>query len=108
MILLAAALKTDNLQTLADWLARIALAVCVGGILISCALWAIGSKGQNPGQELTGKRGIVLCITAAFFIGILPQMIDYFETLAAREDQTGVTGSQGNACSYADRAAGRC
>lgn len=83
-------LQTDNIEKLSSWLMYMAIATCVGGIFVSCILWALGSKGQNPGQELTGKRGIVLCLTAALFIGLLVPMINYFEQLAQKEDKVGV------------------
>ncbi len=82
------AFRTDNIRRLSDWLMLIALSVCVGGIFISAALWAIGSKGQNPGQELTGKKGIVLCLTAAFFLGILGPLVSFFENVANKDAAT--------------------
>jgi hypothetical protein len=63
-----------------------ALTACVCGIFISRALWAMGSKGQNPGTELAGKRGIILCCTAAFFIGALPGWMSWLEDLARTAD----------------------
>lgn len=88
-------LKTDNLTKLSRGLAWYALGTCMVGICVSSALWAMGSKGSNPGQELTGKRGLVLCLTAAFFIGALPGMINWLENQAARSDEAGVTQSGG-------------
>lgn len=101
------AFNTANVIKLSEWLMYIALATCIGGIFVSTALWAIGSKGQNPGQELTGKKGIVLCLTAAFFIGILPHLIGFFENLASQEgSKTGVY--MGGTCTQEDVHAGRC
>lgn len=88
-------LETANIINLSNWLAGMALLMCVAGVCVSCALWAVGSKGQNPGQELTGKRGLVVCGTAAFCIGALPHMIGWLERLSVSLDSTGVTDNQG-------------
>jgi len=69
----------EDLVTLSNGLAYFALILCLAGVLISVSLWAIGSKGQNPGQELTGKKGMILCLTAAFFIGALPSLMDFLD-----------------------------
>jgi hypothetical protein len=87
--------NTANIARLSGWLAWAALMTCIIGICISAALWAAGSKGQNPGQELTGKKGIILCCTAAFFVGALPAMLSFLEDKAREADVTGVTGSAG-------------
>lgn len=86
--------NTENITTLSNWLAWLALLSCVMGICISAALWAMGSKGQNPGQELTGKKGMILCCTAAFFVGAMPNMLNWLEGAASSADTTGVTGSR--------------
>lgn len=85
-----AAAKKD-INTLAGGLAWYALMMCLVGTLISASLWAIGSKGQNPGQELTGKKGFVVCFTAAFFVGAAPGMINYLNKAATTMDRAGVT-----------------
>jgi len=72
----------ESLQDLSNGLAWFALALCLAGLLISASLWAIGSKGQNPGQELTGKKGFIVCITAAFFIGALPGLMNFLSAQA--------------------------
>jgi len=87
---------TSHLQTLSDGLAWYALMMCLVGMLISSSLWAIGSKGQNPGQELTGKRGFIVCLTAAFFIGAIPNFINWLDTQAKQADDSGVTSIKGN------------
>lgn len=86
--------NTANIQRLSSWLAWMALLSCIIGMFISAALWAAGSKGQNPGQELTGKKGMILCCTAAFFVGALPGMLNWLEARARDADVTGVTGSK--------------
>ncbi len=74
------------LQHLSNGLAWYALSASVVGILVSASLWALGSKGQNPGQELTGKRGLVVCCTAAFFVGIAPTLVNYLNQAAEHMD----------------------
>lgn len=75
-------IETENVQQLADGLAYYALVACVIGMIVSASLWAMGSKGQNPGQELTGKKGFVLCCTAAFFVGATPAFVNYLNRAA--------------------------
>lgn len=85
----------DGIMSLTNGLAFYALIACVGGIFISSALWAIGSRGTNPGTELAGKRGIVLCCCAAFIVGALPAWMNYLESLATSPnvDPNGATRS---------------
>jgi hypothetical protein len=83
----ATTLDTRPMTKLTNWLMFTALLVCVIGICISCVLVALGSKGQNPGQELTGKRGLILCCTAAFFVGAMPGMVSFFDGTARKADQ---------------------
>jgi hypothetical protein len=85
--------NTSNIRKLSGWLAWLALLACIIGIFISASLWALGSKGQNPGQELTGKKGMILCCTAAFFVGAMPNLLNWLEGAAHQADTTGVTGS---------------
>lgn len=80
-----------QISDIGNGLAWYALMMCLAGLLISSSLWAIGSKGQNPGQELTGKRGIIVCCTAAFFIGATPSFINWLEKEAPGVDRSGVT-----------------
>jgi hypothetical protein len=88
--------NTANIEKLSGWLAWLALLSCIIGIFISASLWALGSKGQNPGQELTGKKGMILCCTAAFFVGALPNLLGWLEGAAHQADTTGVTGNGGS------------
>lgn len=71
-------LDTENISQMGDGLAWYALLLCLIGLLLSCAMWAIGCKSEHPGTELAGKSGIILCIAAAFVIGAAPGLINYF------------------------------
>lgn len=88
-------INTESINRLSNGLAFYALIACVVGICVSASLWALGNKGQNPGTELTGKRGLILCCTAAFFVGALPGMVGWLDREAQRVDTTGVTNSNG-------------
>jgi hypothetical protein len=87
---------TSSLQKLSDGLAYYALLTCIGGIVISAAMWAMGSKGQNAGTELVGKKGFVVCLTAAFFIGAVNPMVNWLNQKASSSDvdTAGVTTYQ--------------
>ena len=74
--------QTCNVISLSNGLLFFALAVCIAGILVSAILWAAGSKGQNPGQELTGKRGIIVCVVAALILGAVQPILDNLDTNA--------------------------
>ncbi len=76
-----------NVQSLTNGLAWYALAACVVGILVSASLWAMGAKGQSPGQELTGKRGLILCCTAALVVGAAPTLVNYLNQAADNMDK---------------------
>ena len=69
------------------------LILCVGGIFVSCSLWALGSKGSNEGQQHTGKRGLIVCVTAAFIIGALPQIFSFYDGAAHKVDDNKVTAA---------------
>lgn len=104
---------TKNVKDLANGLEFYALILCVGIIFIGAALWAIGSKGQNPGQELTGKRAFIVALTAAFLIGTIPALMTFLNAQEKSADTVGVVpGSDaanngiGAHCSAADTANG--
>ena len=85
-------LNTKNVNTLGNGFAFWALLACIAGIFGSAALWAMGSKGQRPGTELAGKKGIVVCVTAAFFVGALPAWSAYLDDVSKKADPDGVHG----------------
>jgi hypothetical protein len=76
-----------------DGLEFYALAACIAVVMISSAMWAAGSKGQNPGQEMAGKRGIITALTAAVFIGALPGLMNFVDNKAKEADPVGVLTS---------------
>jgi len=82
--------QPPELAELSDGLAYFALAACIAGICVSAALWAMGSKGQNPGTELAGKKGMILCCTAALLVGALPGWINALSEMAGDADTSGI------------------
>ena len=84
---------TDNIEQVINGLEYWALMFCIVAIVIAAILWAVGSKGNNPGQELTGKRGIIVAVTAALFIGGIPSIMSFVTTNASQVDTVGVLTS---------------
>ena len=81
-------IKTCAVRQLGNGLMFLALATVIAGVLVSSILWAVGSRGQNAGQELTGKRGLVVCATAAMLIGAYPILSTFFHGLSTRATLT--------------------
>jgi hypothetical protein len=81
----------DHAQILAQGFGWYALVAAMAGICISAASWAIGSQTQNSQQQLIGKKGFIICCTAAFFVGSVTQLMSWLENQAAQMDETGVT-----------------
>jgi hypothetical protein len=82
--------KMCHLIDLTNGLEYYAMAVCIAGVLVSTILWVTGSRGQNPGQELTGKRGIILCVTAAFVLGAIPHIATQVANIAHHIGTAGI------------------
>jgi hypothetical protein len=91
-----AATGTANLNKLTNGLYFFAMAACIAGMFLSAILWALGSHGQNPGQELTGRKGLIVCLTAAFFLGAMPAVINKSEQIAKHVNDTQVSTSNNN------------
>ena len=85
-----AADTTANIEKFASGTLYFAIAACIVAILFSSILWAAGSKGQNPGQELTGKKGLIIAVTAAFFLGSIPAIMGFLDVASRGADQNGV------------------
>ena len=84
---------TDNIERVINGLEYWALMFCIVAIMVSAILWAVGSKGNNPGQELTGERGIIVAVTAALFIGGIPSIMNFATTNATQVHTVGVLTS---------------
>ncbi len=79
-----------NLTYLSNGIAYWGLIICVIGVFVSASLWALGSKGQNPGQELTGKKGFIVCFAGAFAIGAAVPVINWMNVQAKLANPTAV------------------
>jgi hypothetical protein len=85
--------STCSITTLSGGLEFFALVFAVGGILVSTILWILGSKSQNPGQEVNGKRGLFVSVVAAIVVGAIPGITLALNHDAKGADSTGVTSS---------------
>lgn len=80
----------DHAQIISQGFAWYALVAALIGICVSAASWALGSQMQNPQQQLYGKKGFILCLTAAFLVGSVTQIMGWLDNEAAQMDQSGV------------------
>jgi hypothetical protein len=79
--------EMKNVNKLTGWLMWIALLACLTGIFVASALWALGSKTDNANQVMVGKKGIMLCCAAAFFVGALAPFLNFLWVQAHVADQ---------------------
>lgn len=56
----------------------VSLAMCIAGIILSAGLWAIGSFSNNYTQSINGKKGFLICVASALFIGAAYFLVNYF------------------------------
>ncbi len=56
----------------------VSLAMCVAGIILSAGLWAIGSFSNNYTQSINGKKGFLICVASALFIGAAYVLVEFF------------------------------
>lgn len=68
----------DVLQSLTNGIAGFALIFCLIGLVLSAALWALGSNSNNYQQTFVGKRGFAVCAMGALLIGAAAAIINFF------------------------------
>lgn len=68
----------DVLQSLTNGIAGFALIFCLIGLVVSAALWALGSNSNNYQQTFVGKRGFAVCAIGALLIGAAAAIINFF------------------------------
>lgn len=68
----------DVLQNLTNGVAGFALIFCLIGLVVSAALWALGSNSSNYQQTFIGKRGLAVCAIGALLIGAAAAIINFF------------------------------
>jgi len=66
------------LQQLIDGLAFWALLACVGGVLVSAAVWAFASHSNNHHYSASGRRGLLVAAAAALAIGASSALVNFF------------------------------
>jgi uncharacterized protein DUF6112 len=52
--------------------------VCVVGLLLSAAAWAIGSRSGNVAMHDYGKGGVVTVLGAALTLGLAGYLVNWF------------------------------
>ena len=80
-----------NLARLTSGLTYFALVLCVGGVMVAAGLWIQGARSNNGRQEVLGRQTLIVCITAAFIIGALPQIFEFFDDNARHVDTNSIT-----------------
>lgn len=55
----------------------IGFAMCVAGIILSAGMWAIGSFSNNYTQSVNGKKGFLISVASALFIGAAWYLVDW-------------------------------
>ncbi len=75
----------DTIIKAVSGLGWLALVAALAGLLISAALWAIGSYSNNFQQTINGKRGVAVSAAAALIIGLAKILVNrlYFLGSAA-------------------------
>lgn len=66
------------LQSLVDGIGAWALVLCLVGVLVGAATWALGSHSQNFQHSYAGRKAVVVSALAALAIGAAPAMVNFF------------------------------
>ena len=66
------------LQSLTDGIGGICLILCLIGLLVGAAMWALGSSSSNYQHTLIGKKACGVCFLAAALIGGAGILINFF------------------------------
>jgi hypothetical protein len=66
------------LQNLTNGIAGWAIVLALVALMVSAAVWALGSNSQNYQYTVVGKRGVVVAGLAALLIGAAPAIINFF------------------------------
>jgi hypothetical protein len=68
------------LQNLTNGIGGWAIVLALVALVVSAAVWALGSNSQNYQYTVAGKRGVVVAGLAALLIGAAPAIINFFFT----------------------------
>src|SRR4051794_41451887 len=77
------------LQQLIDGLAFWALLACVGGVLVSAAVWAFAAHSNNHHYSASGRRGLLVAAAAALAIGASSALVNFFAEPATKGGEGG-------------------
>lgn len=64
-------------------LLTLGLIVCVGGLVVSAATWALASHGGNYSGTHRGKQGVMVCAIAALLIGAADVLVRFFSDMGS-------------------------
>lgn len=68
----------EVLQSITNGIGGWAIVLALIGLMVSAAVWALGSNSQNYQYTVAGKRGVVVSGLAALLIGAAPAIINFF------------------------------
>lgn len=74
---------SDFITSLAGGLGWLAFIAAIAGIFISAGIWAIGAHSQNFSQTYNGKKGLLVSVLAAVFVGGGSALIGKFYDIGA-------------------------
>ncbi len=66
------------LQNITNGIGGWAIVLALVALMVSAAVWALGSNSQNYQYTVVGKRGVVVSGLAALLIGAAPAIINFF------------------------------
>ena len=66
------------LQDITNGIGGWAIVLSLVALMVSSAVWALGSNSQNYQYTVVGKRGVVVSGGAALLIGAAPAIINFF------------------------------
>jgi uncharacterized membrane protein YwaF len=55
-----------------------AVAICVIGVLIAAAAWAVGSHSDNLRWAHKGRLGVIVGVLSALIVGATPMLVNFF------------------------------
>jgi hypothetical protein len=66
------------LQNITNGIGGWSIVLSLVALIVSAAVWALGSNSQNYQYTVVGKRGVVVSGLAAMLIGASPAIINFF------------------------------
>jgi MFS family permease len=66
------------LQDLTNGIGGWAVILCLVGLLVGAAMWAVGSHSHNYQQSFVGRRTVLVSGLAALLVGAAPAIVNFF------------------------------